>query len=78
MYNALLFYSQSLDSAIASHEPTVLSLNEAAQKLVASSTAENTAEIEQDITDLNERYVSSNFVESLTAKGIIYNIYADE
>ena len=71
MYNVLLFSSQSLASAIASHEPTVLSLNEAAQKLVASSTAENTAEIEQDITDLNERYASSNFVESLTAKGIM-------
>lgn len=42
---------------IASHEPTVASLNEAALKLVASNTAENTAEIEHDIADLNEKCV---------------------
>ena len=47
--------TQSLDSAIASHEPTVASLNDAAQKLVTSNTADNTAEIEQDIAVLNER-----------------------
>lgn len=44
---------------IASHEPTVASLNEAAQKLVASNTADNTAEIEHDIADLNEKFVTT-------------------
>ena len=44
---------------IASHEPTVSSLNEAAQKLVASNTADNTAEIEHDIADLNEKFVTT-------------------
>ena len=52
---ALSLSTQSLDSAIASHEPTVASLNGAAQKLVTSNTADNTAEIEQDIAVLNER-----------------------
>lgn len=60
--NALLvfthmYFVQSLDSVIASHEPTVASLNDAARKLVASNTTENTAEIEHDIADLNERFV---------------------
>lgn len=50
---------QSLDAVIASHEPTVSSLNEAAQKLVASNTADNTAEIEHDIADLNEKCVTT-------------------
>ena len=35
------------------------SLNEAAQKLVASNTADNTAEIEHDIADLNEKFVTT-------------------
>ncbi|CAI8055159.1 Dystonin, partial [Geodia barretti] len=48
---------KSLDSAIASHESTVTSLNEAAQKLMSSNTAENTAaETEQDIASLNEKW----------------------
>ena len=51
------FLLQSLDSAIASHEPTVVSLNQAAQKLMASNTADNTAEIEQDIAALNDKSV---------------------
>ena len=47
---------QAIESGISSHELSVGSLNAAGEKLLTSSSAENTAEIEQDIFDLNERF----------------------
>ena len=47
---------QSVESGISSHEPSVSSLNTAGEKLVTSSSGENTVDIQQDISELNERY----------------------
>ena len=46
---------QNIESGISSHTPSVKSLNEAGEKLIISSSAENTAEIQQDLTDLNNQ-----------------------
>ena len=46
------------------------SLNVAAKKLVVSNTADNTAEIEQDIAALNERY----YTDSIYVKGALLTL----
>jgi hypothetical protein len=46
---------QNIESGIASHAPSVASLNAAGEKLLSSSSAENTAEIQRDLADLNKK-----------------------
>ena len=46
---------QAVESGISSHTPSVASLNAAGEKLIGSSSTENTAEIQEDLKGLNER-----------------------
>ena len=46
---------QTVESGISSHTPSVASLNAAGEKLIGSSSTENTAEIQEDLKGLNER-----------------------
>ena len=46
---------QSLQSGVMSHEPSVMSLHEAGGKLIASSSADNTADIQQDLQELSNK-----------------------
>ena len=54
MYIISLSPSQALQSEIVAREPTVVSLNEAGNKLIATSTDETAAtEIKDDVNKLN-------------------------
>ena len=53
----VLHLQQSLQSGVSSHSPSVVSLNAAGEKLLASSTAEGSAEVQQDLANLNARSV---------------------
>ena len=46
---------QNIESGISSHAASVASLTAAGEKLITSSSAENTAEIQHDLSDLNEQ-----------------------
>lgn len=47
---------QNIESGISSHATSVASLTAAGEKLITSSSAaENTAEIQHDLSDLNEQ-----------------------
>ncbi len=46
---------QNIEAGIDAHAPYVAALNTAGEKLLNSSSAENTAEIKQDLADLSKR-----------------------
>ena len=46
---------QAIEAGVSSHAPSVASLNTVGEKLVSSTAADNTAEIQQELLDLNNQ-----------------------
>jgi len=46
-----------VESGIYSHTPRVASLNAAGEELINASSTENTAEVQEDLKGLNDKYV---------------------